>query len=305
MDDIGISVDEILKTCGDVNDVRLENVLDSDENEEEINCIQPSLYYETESLPSYLKSEGHFGVISLHIQSINAKFDALISLLEIANQQNIFLHAVCLQETWLKEDADVWLFHLSSHRCKSKGKTRSKYGGLIIYLHENNISTEINADSDSTIWENQFILVKDIELNKEIMLRNIYSPPFDKNGRENVTNFIEEKTPIISRFNKSCRDMFITGDFNISLLHVNNANNEHCGECLDLMLRYSLFLQITHPTRIGDNESCTLTHFVIWQIKTCLNPLAYYASNSESTFRTSWADDYTIQEIVQNSLNYN
>ena len=103
-------------------------------------------------------------------------------------------------------------------------------------------STEINADSDSPIWESQFIIVKDIELNKEILLGSIYRPPFDNNGRENVATFIEEINPILSNFNKSCRDIVITGDFNINLLR------RHYGEFLDLMLGYSLFLKITFPT---------------------------------------------------------
>ena len=35
------------------------------------------------------------------------------------------------------------------------------------------------------------MLVKDIELNKEIILGNMYRSPFENNGRENVTHFIE------------------------------------------------------------------------------------------------------------------
>ena len=139
-----------------------------------------------------------------------------------------------------------------------KGKTCSQHGCLITYLHENFVSTAINTNSDSIFWEGQFILVKDIEFNKEIILGNIYRPPFDNNGRENVRTFIEELNPIISHFNKSCRDIVITGDFNINVLHVNNANKEHYGEFLDLLLGYSLFPKITLPTRIGDNGSCTL-----------------------------------------------
>ena len=258
MDDKYIPVDEILRTYGDIDSFRLENILDPDENEDEINCIQPSLYYEMECLPSYLKNKGHFNILSLNIQSINAKFDALLSALEIAKQQNIFFDAICLQETWLKEDADLTLFQIPGYQCISKGKTCSQHGGLITYLHENFASTEINTNSDSLIWEGQFILVKDIEFNKEIILGNIYRPPFDNNGRENIRTFIEELNPIISHFNTSCRDIVITGDFNINLLHVNNANKEHYGEFLDLMLGYSLFPKITLPTRIGDNGSCTL-----------------------------------------------
>ena len=47
-------------------------------------------------------------------------------------------------------------------------------------LAQNLFSTEINADNDSPIWESHFILVKDIEFYKEIILGNT----FDNNGRE-------------------------------------------------------------------------------------------------------------------------
>ena len=150
-----------------------------------------------------------------------------------------FFDAFCLQETWLKKDADLALFQIPGYQYISKGKTCSQHGGLVTYLHENFVSTEINKNSDSLIWEGQFILVKDIESNEEIILGNIYRPPFDNNGRENVRIFIEELNPIISHFNKSCRDIVITGDFNINLLHVNNANKGPWGS-LDLMLGYIL-----------------------------------------------------------------
>ena len=111
MDDKGIPVDEILRTYGDIDSFRMENILDPDKNEDEINCIQPSLYYEMECLPFYFKNKGHFNILSLNIQSNNAKFDALLSALEIA-KQNIFVDAICLQETWLKKHADLELYQI-------------------------------------------------------------------------------------------------------------------------------------------------------------------------------------------------
>ena len=51
VDDIGIPVDEILKTYGDVENFRMENVLDPDENEEVINCIQPSYAMKLKAYP--------------------------------------------------------------------------------------------------------------------------------------------------------------------------------------------------------------------------------------------------------------
>ena len=99
MDDKGIPVDEILRTYGNIDSFCMENILDPDENEDEIYCFQPSLYYEMECIPSYLKNKGHCNILSLNIQSINAKFDALLFALEIAIQQNVFVDAICLQET--------------------------------------------------------------------------------------------------------------------------------------------------------------------------------------------------------------
>ena len=54
-------------TYGNIYNFRLENIFDADENEDEINCIQPSLYYEMECLPSYLKNKGHFNILILNI----------------------------------------------------------------------------------------------------------------------------------------------------------------------------------------------------------------------------------------------
>ena len=49
----------------------------------------------------------------------------------------------------------------------------------------------------------------------------------------------------------------IAGDFNINLLHIKMCNKEHFENFLDMMLGYSLFPKITHPTRLGEN-SCSL-----------------------------------------------
>ena len=123
-----------------------------------------------------------------------------------------------------------------------------------------------NKDSDSPIWESHFILVIDIEVNKEIILGNIYRPPFDNNDGENATHFIEELNPMITHFNMSCRDVVIAGDFNINIIHVNNPNEKHYEEFLDLMLGYNLFPQITLPTRICDNRSCTLIDNIFFRL---------------------------------------
>ena len=78
--------------------------------------------------------------------------------------------------------------------------------------------------------EGQFILVKDIEYYNEIVIGNIYRPPYGNNGKENIGTFISELDPGHSNLSNANRDMVITGNFNINLLHINLANKEHFGD---------------------------------------------------------------------------
>ena len=107
------------------------------------------------------------------------------------------------------------------------------------------------------IWEGLFVSVKDDYSEKEFVIGNIYRPPYNNNNEDNVNTFISELNPIIGKLNDNNRNILIAGDFNINLLHINMCNKEHFGNFLDMMLGYSLFPKITHPTRLGEN-SCSL-----------------------------------------------
>ena len=281
-----LEADEILKEYGDVDNLRLDHILDPDEMEDEISCINPSPYYDTSKLPIFLRDEGHFNVLSLNAQSINAKFDGLLLLLELAKEQDIYFHAICIQESWLTDDSDLSSFQITGYQCISQGKICSPHGGLITYVDENYLATSINVNNTSQMWEGQFILVKDIECNKEIVIGNIYRPPYGNNGKENIGTFISELDPVLSNLSNANRDMVITGDFNINLLHINLANKEHFGEFVDLMLGLCLFPKITFPTRIGDNGSCTLIDNAYCKLS------AKSLSSSAGILHTNLSDHY-------------
>ena len=126
-----LEADEILKEYGDVDNLRLDHILDRDEMEDEISCINPSPYYDTTKLSTFLKDEGHFNVLSLNVQSINEKFDGLLLLLE---KQDIYFHAICIQKRWLTGDSDLSSFQITGYQCISQGKICSPHGGLITYI---------------------------------------------------------------------------------------------------------------------------------------------------------------------------
>ena len=128
---------------------------------------------------------------------------------------------------------------------------------LVTYIESSLSCSKINIENRSSIWEGLFVSVKDNYSEKEFVIGNIYRPPYNNNNEDNINTFISELNPIIGKLNDNNRNMIIAGDFNINLLHINMCNKEHFGNFLDMMLGYSLFPKITHPTRLGEN-SCSL-----------------------------------------------
>ena len=100
MADNALTCEEILGNYGNLAHLKLDNILDPpDPDEEEIHIMRPSHYFAKEKLPIHLQTVGNFNILSLNTQSINAKFDAFVAFLEIAKQQNVHFHAICLQDT--------------------------------------------------------------------------------------------------------------------------------------------------------------------------------------------------------------
>ena len=133
----------------------------------------------------------------------------------------------------------------------------SSHGGLITYIDTNINASVINMEITSPIWEGLFVKIQGMENTKDIIIGNIYRPPYDNNCKENINSFTSELDPMLSSFDTSTNDLIVTGDFNINLLQVDMCNKEHYGDFLDLMLGQSLFPKITLPTRTVEN-SCSL-----------------------------------------------
>ena len=116
---------------------------------------------------------GRLNILSLNAQSINSKFDSLLTFLEIAKQQNVILHAICSHESWLSDTSDLFLLQIDGFRFFSQGKHCSSHGGLIPYVNSELNASVLNVTNNSEIWEGLFVLVKEIEQEKDIVLGNI------------------------------------------------------------------------------------------------------------------------------------
>ena len=178
-----------------------------------------SPYIDLSSITDYLqRNKSVFTVFSLNIQSINSKFSQIQVIISQLNDVGLHFGALCFQETWLRENDDLSLFHLPQYNTIHKGNVCCGHGGLIICLH-NNFEHTIRNDlyTHSDIWEGLFIDITGENMLGKITLANIYKPPKNNNNNHNISCFIDELAPVLHTFNKTNALTILVGDFNIDL----------------------------------------------------------------------------------------
>ena len=210
------------------------------ESEHEIENFCDSRYIELSDITSIIKDDGKdFTILTLNIQSINAKFDNLYPVINNLSSMGLYFGAICLQETWLSSDADVSLLHIPGYKLIHQGSRCTRHGGLVIYLHEQYTYKLRNMYKRSDIWEGLFIDVSGHNLHRPITIGNIYRPPHNNNNNANIEKFIEEMSPIINTLQKENKYATIVGDFNINLLQINERDK--FDEFFDLMCTNNFF----------------------------------------------------------------
>ena len=80
---------DILKHIGGMANNNLNSILSNDDDPNDvIEIISQSPYFDIESLGKYLQNHSsQFTILSLNIQSLNAKFDGLLSMLSIVSDK--------------------------------------------------------------------------------------------------------------------------------------------------------------------------------------------------------------------------
>ena len=125
----------ILGNFGGVSQNNFFNLLNSTEEEsEDVTELNLSYYHLVDDLAQVLGNRlDQFTISSLNIQSINAKFNDLVILIESLRNMNFKFAAICLQETWLGQNSHLSLLQLTNYQCISQGRQGcSQHGGLLI-----------------------------------------------------------------------------------------------------------------------------------------------------------------------------
>ena len=145
---------------------------------------------------SWFLKKNSFTILSSNIESINAKFDELNLFLKDLETNGFQFGAICIQESWLSENDDISLFHLSNYYCISQDETCSNKGGLIIYLKTKFKYNIKNIHTETDSWECQFIEITGQMPSKNVILGNVYRPP--RNTNIEYKKFIDEFTIILA-----------------------------------------------------------------------------------------------------------
>ena len=133
-----------------------------------------------------------FSVLSLNTQGIDAKFDNIYAIVNNLSSLGDYFGAICLQETWLRNDADISLFSILDYRLIHQGSKCTKHGGLIIYLNERYSYKLRNLYVGSGIREGLFVDVTGYNLRRSLTTGNIYRHPHDNKSNENIDIFLKE-----------------------------------------------------------------------------------------------------------------
>ena len=253
---------DILCNFGGMEQNNLKDILHDPDN---IECIGPlvqdSPYIETDSISNFLSNfADSFSVMSLNTQSLNAKFDSLVTFLSQLNDKKFAFSAICLQETWIQCPINGYsLLSIQDYTTLPLAPTVSTHSGLVTYLHKSFTYKVRNFPIHSDVWEGQFLDIYHPNIKHKITICNIYRPP-----RENVElihTFISDVVPILEQLSKENSEVLFLGDFNLDLLKVNQK--AIIGTYLDTFVGSGFIPSITLPTRI--HTSATLIDNIFYK----------------------------------------
>lgn len=169
---MSIRVNELLRRYGGVQNNYLCDVLNeanADENSNEISILKHSPYLNNNEFISFCEQKRNdFKILSLNIQSLNAKFDELQIFLNQLVMKKCEINLICLQETWISDKSVVSLFQIEGYELVSQETICTSHGGLAFYINTKHKYKLLPIYNRSDIWEGFFVEITEPGLKKNL-----------------------------------------------------------------------------------------------------------------------------------------
>ena len=182
--------------------VHLINQYDIYEDTKMIDLNTSNYVDETEMIKIFNNEKYIFNIVSLNIQSLNAKYNEFRIFIENINSQigKNNISVILLQEARVDKNTDLSTLTLPHYNIFKKNKSCSTNGGLITYIHERFTAKLLNVGTESKSYEKMYHEIKYARNKKAqtIIIGNIYRPP--RNIVENIQTFCED-------LNKDCIEL--------------------------------------------------------------------------------------------------
>ena len=203
-----------------------------------------------------LSSPTKWTLFSSNVQSLNAKFDNLLILLD---ELNVNFSILALQEVWsLGKDYLIDGYHppVAATRDEKLQVKNPKCGGGVLFFINSSLDFErltFPSMFTKNIYESVWIKVK--FGTKSIIVGNIYRPP--GYSKSKINSAMEIHYAIINLIKTDPRykycPLYLVGDLNLDLLK--NEDNSDIGAYLDSMFSFGLLPCITKPTRFQEPDT--------------------------------------------------
>ena len=93
----------------------------------------------------------------MNIQSLSAKFDDSVILLDQLNDDTRNIAAILIQESWLNDDSDLSQLQIEGYSLITLGRVYSSHSGLAIYLNDYYKYSILPLYNNSSVWAGLFI----------------------------------------------------------------------------------------------------------------------------------------------------
>lgn len=217
-------------------------------------------YFDTDKIINHLNSKKGLKIVSLNIQSLQAKFIDLQEFIDEFWRQNCYLDIICLCETWNIKNEDY--IQLKGYDFVYKCRSKSNGGGIGIYVKKGIAFKEIKA---LTKFEEKILESLTLEIsigkNDKILLTNVYRSNCkhpNLTESEQLDRFINLFSELQSDLNSRRYPSYIMGDLNFDLLKFEQHDKTRA--LLENSFANGFLELISLPTRITHTSATLIDH---------------------------------------------